>query len=130
MIQSVDVYNSTFKKLNEIKVENINKIIIAEFNINPIRKKFEQLVEYINKNVDILLIFEIKLKQFHNEGYQQFRSDRSSNGSGLLLHVNNNIPAKQIESNAILPDVEIINIDIYIYISMEEEVVHMWILQR
>ena len=90
-LDSVNAQNSTYKKLNEIRVQNINKIIIAELNINSIRNKFEQLVEYINKNVDILLIVETKLddsfpiNQFHIAGYQQFRADRSSNGGGLLL---------------------------------------------
>ena len=40
-----DAQNSTYKKLNEIRVQNIKKIIIAELNINSIRNKFEQLVE-------------------------------------------------------------------------------------
>ena len=120
-LDSVDDQNSTYKKLNEIRIRNINKIIIAELNINSIRNKFEQLVEYINKNVDIILIVETKLdasfptNQFHIEGYQQFRADRNSNGGGLLLYVNSNIPAKQIEANVILFDVETINIEINLW---------------
>ena len=120
-LDSVDDQNSTYKKLNKIRIRNINKIIIAELNINSIRNKFEQLVEYINKNVDIILIVETKLdasfptNQFHIEGYQQFRADRNSNGGGLLLYVNSNIPAKQIEANVILFDVETINIEINLW---------------
>ena len=110
-----------YKRLCEIRAQNINKIIIAELNINSIRNKFEQLVEYINKNVDILLIVETKLdeslpiNQFHIEGYQQFRVDRSSHGGGLIFYVSNNIPVKQIKINAILHDIEIIYIEINLW---------------
>ena len=78
----------------------ICKIIVVQLNINSIRNKFEQLVENINKNIDILLIVETKLddsfpiNQFHIEGYQQFRVDRSCHGGGLLFYIRNNIPAK------------------------------------
>ena len=53
--------NSICKRLCEIRAKNINKIIVAELSINSIRNKFEQLVENINKNVDILLLVETKL---------------------------------------------------------------------
>ena len=120
-LDNVDVQNSPYKKLNEIREQNINKIIIAELNIYSIRNKFGQLAEYINNNVDILLIVETKLddsftiNHFHNEGYQQFRADRPSNGGSLLLYVNSNIPAKQIDGNVIPPDVETINIEINLW---------------
>ena len=93
-----DVENTMFNRLSEIRSHNTNKIIIAELNINSIRNKFEQLVENIDKNVDILLIVETKLddsfpiNQFYIEGYQQFRSDHSSHGGGLILYVRDNIP--------------------------------------
>ena len=88
-----DKQNFTCKRLCEIRVRNINKVIVAELNINSIRYNFEQLVENINKNVDILLIVETKLddsfpiNQFYIEGYQQFRVDRSSHGGGLICYV-------------------------------------------
>ena len=53
-----DVENTMFNRLSEIRSHNTNKFIIAELNINSIRNTFEQLVENIDKNVDILLIVE------------------------------------------------------------------------
>ena len=88
--------NCIYKRLCEIRAQNINEIIIAELNINSIRNKFEQLAEYINKNIDILLIV----------GYQHFRADRSSRGGGLLFYISNNIPAKQIKLYAIQHDIK------------------------
>ena len=116
-----DVENTMFNRLSEIRSHNTNKIIIAELNINSIRNKFEQLVENIDKNVDILLIVETKLddsfpiKQFYIEGSQQFRLDRSSHGGGLILYVRDNIPIKQLKQFCIHDDVEAIAIEINLW---------------
>ena len=115
-----DVGNTMFNRLSEIRSHNTNKIIIAELNINSIRNKFEQLVENIDKNVDILLIVETKLddsfpiNQFYI-GYQQFISDRSSHGGGLILYVRDNIPTKQRKQFCIHDDIEAIAIEIYLW---------------
>ena len=42
-------------------MRKMNRIILGHLNINSLRNKFESLQEQINKNVDILLISEIKL---------------------------------------------------------------------
>ena len=90
--------------------ENIEVTCLGKGKVHPNKKGNAYLVEYINKNVDILLIVETKLgesfpiNQFHIEGYQQFRVDRSSHGGGLIFYVSNNIPVKQIKINAILHD--------------------------
>ena len=116
-----DVENTMFNRLSEIRSRNTNKIIIAELNINSIRNKFEQLVENIDKNVDILLTVETKLddsfpiNQFYIEGYLQFRSDRSSHGGGLILYVRDNIPTKQLKQFCIHGDIEAIAIEINLW---------------
>ena len=60
-VNNDDNQNFMCKRLSEIREQNINKIIVAQLNINSIRNKLEQLVENINKNVDILLVMETKL---------------------------------------------------------------------
>ena len=60
-VENVDNRNSTYKQLREIRAVYINKIIVAELNINSIRNKFEELAENITKYVDILLIVETTL---------------------------------------------------------------------
>ena len=110
-----------FNRLSEIRSHNTNKITIAELNINSIHNKFEQLVENIDINVDILFILETKLddsfpiNQFYIEGYQQFRSDCSSHGGGLILYVRDNIPTKQLKQFCIHDDIEAIAIEINLW---------------
>ena len=57
-VETVDNQNSTCKQLREIRAVYINKIIVAELNINSLRNKFEELAENLTNYVDILLIVE------------------------------------------------------------------------
>ena len=47
--------------LKYIRLDNLNKLVIAHLNINSIRNKFDFFVEKIKGNVDILMISETKL---------------------------------------------------------------------
>ena len=47
--------------LKEIRINNINHLIIGQVNINSFRNKFEQLSTMINDNIDIFMISETKL---------------------------------------------------------------------
>ena len=51
--------------LKFIREDNLNKLIIAQLDINSIRKKFDFLVDKIKGNVDIMMISETKLKSVH-----------------------------------------------------------------
>ena len=46
------------KTLGELRVQNVGNVIIAHLNINSIRNKFDNLVELIGDNIDILIILE------------------------------------------------------------------------
>ena len=48
--------NSAYEVLREIRVKNVNKVVIGSLNINSLASKFEQLREIIGKNLDILTI--------------------------------------------------------------------------
>ena len=48
------------KALKNIRRNNINRLILAQLNINSLRNKFESLQHIINKNIDVLLISETK----------------------------------------------------------------------
>ena len=73
------ILNNTFSDPNEflknIKLSNINRIVVAHLNINSLRNKFELLKLFVMNNIDILLITETKLdssfpsQQFAIEGY-------------------------------------------------------------
>ena len=74
---------------------------MGHLNINSWRNKFEALQFTINRNLDIILLSEIKLDdsfplaQFILKNFGiPYRLDRNSNGGGLLLYVREDIPSK------------------------------------
>ena len=85
-------------------MRKMNRIILGHLNINSLRNKFESLQEQINKNVDILLISEIKLDnsfltgQFLIKGYSApYRLDGDAQGGGIMLFIREDIPSKLLE---------------------------------
>ena len=64
-----------FEHLRKIKLKNMNRITIAQININSLRNKFSFLCEAVRGNIDILLVTETKLDgsfpsaQFHKHDY-------------------------------------------------------------
>ena len=84
----------------------MNRIIIAQININSIRNKFDALVSGIRGNVDILTISETKIddsfpnRQFLIDGYTApYRLDRNSVGGGILVYVREDVSSKLISVN-------------------------------
>ena len=49
--------------LKDIGINNINRIITGQLNINSLRNKFQQLPTMINDNIDIFIISETKLDE-------------------------------------------------------------------
>ena len=49
--------------LKDIRINNINRLIIGQLNINSLRNKFEQLSTMINGNIDVFIISETKLDE-------------------------------------------------------------------
>ena len=66
---------NAYDTLKEIRVKNVNKVVIGTLNINSLAPKFDELREIIGKNLDILAIQETKLdssfpaEQFLLDGY-------------------------------------------------------------
>ena len=52
---------NVFDILREIRVKNVNKVVIGTLNINSLAPKFDELREIIGNNLDILAIQETKL---------------------------------------------------------------------
>ena len=78
-------------KLKSLRIANLNRVIIAQININSIRNKVDALVSGIRGNVDILMTSETKIddssptRQFLINGYTApHRLDRNSIGGGIL----------------------------------------------
>ena len=71
--------------LKTIRKHNLNRIAVGHLNINSLRNKFDCLIEQITRNIDILMISEIKLNssfptgKFLINGYNEpFKIDRNS----------------------------------------------------
>ena len=97
---------NAFEKLKEIRIKNVNNVIIGTLNINSLAPKFEQLREIIGKNLDILTIQETKLdssfptQQFSLDGFSApYRLDRNREGGGILIYVREDIPSKQLSKH-------------------------------
>ena len=59
-----DLLETSFEnQLKTIRLQNINRIIVAHLNINSIRNKIELLSEAVTGNIDILMISETKIDE-------------------------------------------------------------------
>ena len=97
----------SFKSLKEVRLKNLNRIVLAHLNINSLRNKFDALVEQVSGNVDVLVLSETKIdKSFPEDQFKipgfctPFRLDRDRFGGGILVYVQENIPAKLLSSEA------------------------------
>ena len=79
-----ETLNAGYSYLKEIKLKNINRVSIAQLNINSLKNKFEFLNSMVHGFLDILLVIECKIEysfpaaQFHMQGYStSFRLDRN-----------------------------------------------------
>ena len=77
-------------ELNDIRIKNINKLIIGNLNINSYAGKFDQFRTIIKNNLDIVVITETKLddsypdSQFYIDGFSKpYRMDRNKHGGGV-----------------------------------------------
>ena len=111
--------NSAYDVLREIRVKNVNKVVIGTLNINSFASKFVQLREIIGNNLDILTIQETKLdpsfpsEQFRLEGYSEpYRLDRNRYGGGVLIYVREDIPSKLLNKHNFTKNVEGLFIEI------------------
>ena len=99
--------------LREIRVKNVNRVIIGTLNINSLPPKFEQLKLIIGNSLDILVIQETKLdpsfphEQFVIDGYKRpYRLDRNRNGGGVIIYVREDIPSKVLNKHNFSENIE------------------------
>ena len=109
--------DDVFNKLKSIRLNNIDRIVIANLNINSISNKFEQLKYIIKGNIDILVITETKTDESHQGFYidgfnKPFRMDRNAHGGGVMIFVRDDIPCKQLKRHTFPGDIEGIFVEI------------------
>ena len=113
ILGSESITASAFDILKDIRVKNVNKVVIGTLNINSLAPKFDQLSEVIGKNLDILTIQETKLdssfpsQQFALPGYSEpYRLDRNREGGGVIIYVREDIPSKKLTKHNFSKNVE------------------------
>ena len=99
--------------LNKVRLNNIDRPIIAHLNINFLYQKFEALKNLVKNRVDILVISETKLDnsfpigEFEIEGYSTpIRLDRNCHGGGIILYVRSDLPCKELNLHTLPNNVE------------------------
>ena len=99
--------------LKNIRISNINRLVIGQLNINSIRNKFQTLKATMSGNLDILVITESKIDesfpiaQFIMEGYSPpFRLDRNANGGGVLIYVRDDIACRELKNHPNITTIE------------------------
>ena len=111
--------NESLSKLKDIKLKNINLVIIAQLNINSLRNNFEFLKETVTGYVDILLISESKLDnsspaaQFLINGFSSpYQLGRNAHDGGILPYVGEDIPSKFLKGTDFKESLEAIFVEI------------------
>ena len=66
-ITTVTTKNEFKTKLKDIRIANLNCIVISHININSIGNKFEFLAEAVTGNVDILIVTKTKIGKFSQQ---------------------------------------------------------------
>ena len=114
-VNSSDIQEeNSLDSLRKFKLRNVNKVIIGSININSLPAMFDQVKEFILKNVDVLVITETKLDdtfplgQFYVEGFTMpYRLDSNRNGGDVIIYVREDIPSKILEKHKLPQDVEV-----------------------
>ena len=98
--------------LSNLRVKNMNRLLIGNLNISSIPNKFDQLKLLVRGKVDSLVITETKLdstfptSQFLIEGYSEpYCFDRNRNGGGVLIYVLEDIQSKPLMGHKLPHDI-------------------------
>ena len=110
-----------YNVLKTLKVKHPDNVSIAYLNINSVRNKLDQLIEYLGNTINILMIAETKLdesfpdSQFKIPGMKKpYRLDVTSNSGGLLVYIDTNISSKMIFLNSTPKDIQALIFEINI----------------
>ena len=105
-------------KPRNIRVKNVNSVIIGTLNINSLASKFDEFKLVVNEIFDNLVITETKLdktfptSQFYIEGFPMPYMDRNRNGGGIIICIREHIPTKILTKRNLRQDIEGIFLEI------------------
>ena len=105
--------------LCNLKLRNVNHLILGQININSIRNKFGLLFSLVSNNIDVSLISETKIdntfpvSQFCVPGYSMpFRLDRTRNGGVIMLYFKKHTPCIMLNKFTFEKEIEAFAIEI------------------
>ena len=106
MEESKNEDSDPLSTLNNIRISNIDRLIIGQLNINSLRNKFEALKHIVSRSLDILIVTETKIdesfpdEQFFMDGYwPPFRADRDDIGGGVIIYVREDIACSELKNH-------------------------------
>ena len=102
-----DEFLNPLSTIENLRLSNVNRVVIGNLNINSLPNKFNQLKELVLKHVDILVLTETKLddsfpnSQFSVDGLSEpFRIGRNRSGGGVMIYVRNVILSKLLAKHS------------------------------
>ena len=108
-----DVFPHCITEIKNLRLRNVNKVIIGNLNINSLPNKFDQLREIVLKYVDVLVVTETKLddtfltSQFLVTGFSvPYRLDRNRNRVGIMIFIRDDIPSRVLTKHVFPDDIE------------------------
>ena len=110
-----DVFPHCITEIKNLRLRNVNKVIIVNLNINSLPNKFDQLREIVLKYVDVLVITDVTFltSQFLVTGFSvPYRLNRNRNGGGIIIFIRDDIPSRVLTKHVFPDDILFI---IYIY---------------
>ena len=108
-----DVLQHCITEIKNLRLRNINKVILANLNINSLPNKFDQLKEIVLIYADVLVVTEAKLddtfltSQYLVTGFSvPYRLDRNRNGDGIMIFTRDDIPNRVLTKHVFPDDIE------------------------
>ena len=100
-------------EISELRLCNINRVLIGKLNINFMRNKLNQLRDTVLKYNDILILTETKLNetflisQFLMYDFSKpYRFDRNKHGGGVMVYIWDKVLSKILEKHSCPNDIE------------------------
>ena len=119
---SLQVQDNPTSLLNELRIKNLNRVIIGHLNLNSIRNKIEILSSIVVGKLDLLLISETKIDEsfpsasFEIPGFSTpYRVDKTANEGGIMLYVRSDIPSRIVSFSPLPETVQGIFVEITLF---------------
>ena len=111
---------NSLSEIRELRLRNVNRVLIGNLNSNSISNKFDQLKDTALKYVGILILTETKLdetfliSQFLMNCFSKpYRFDINKYGRGAMVSIWKTIPSKILGKHSCPNDIEFLFIELH-----------------